>query len=737
MKNISKLVKRVMGMTLSFTIALTTCGIPVGVSAADTPKVYILGDSTGCDYSASTDTTYYYKRVGFGTRLSDYLTDDVSVVNLAISGRSSKSFTSESNYTTYKNSVKAGDYVIIAFGHNDEKADDTSRYTEPLGDKDTEGSFKNSLYVNYIKPAVEAGATPIIATPVVRRTGSGSWSDSQLHKANGGDYAQAGRDLAAELNIPCIDNTKMTQDLYTQLGPDETLYLHAWTNSKSTSVDNTHLNNYGASYVAYLMSNSLKNSSCGLSAYVKSDISAPVKEQSLIVNPEYTEPEINTNDPTQEEMESSVFKTTRPWYGTAFGSLGGITKLVKNNVLVVNDISKRTNFEITEIDAATVNVRTGDVENSQSFGKLADSEEAFTLYYMPVDANSNFEISADAYINDILVNSQVSFGAICFDRIDIDKSNKTALYQYVSAGAAKYGDNAYVTFARNDGTLMTNNQTAYTPAKGDTVKVKLVKSGDNFKATYGDTTVNYTSKMSGTVYFGFYTTRNADIVFKNIAYSNEIVEDEPDESTSETVTETQTEVTTEATTNAMGAVTETQTEKTTQTVTEVTTEATTEATTQDVQYISDVVIEKYGESGIRFTAGISSLEYREVGFIFNYQGKEVRRSFDTVYSSIDGGISASDIGEKYVYSFVIDDVPQNAVIGVKPYIVGLDGSEYITNFPEDVSAWINNDGALLRAESVDETENDLEVSDIKKEDIILNDELISGSAVVAEIPEVA
>ena len=438
MKRISKLAGRVIGMTLALCIGCVSGAVPQMTAAADKTTVYIMGDSTGCDYSESDDTTYYYKRVGFGTRFGDYLTDDAQVVNLALSGRSSKSFTAESNYTTYKNSVKAGDYVIIAFGHNDEKSDDTARYTEPLGDKDTEGSFKNSLYANYIKPALDAGATPVLATPVVRRTASGTWSASQLHQANGGDYAQAVRELGTELGLTVIDNTKMTKDLYDSLGVDETVYLHAWLNNKPSSVDNTHLNNYGAAYVSYLMANALKSSSNGLAAYVKSDISAPVKANELIVNPTYTEPDPDAADLDESELAKSVFTATRPWYATAFGDIGGVSKLVKNGALVVNTTSGKTNFEITELSENSVRIRTGDAATNQSFGKIAATSDAFTLYYMPVDAASNFEISADATVNDVLINNQVSFGAVCLDRVSVDDSNKnlTAMLPLVRLNTA-------------------------------------------------------------------------------------------------------------------------------------------------------------------------------------------------------------------------------------------------------------------------------------------------------------
>ena len=61
MKKISKLARRIIGMALSFAVAVTVCVVPVTVFAADVPSVYILGDSTGCDYAESQDPNYYYK----------------------------------------------------------------------------------------------------------------------------------------------------------------------------------------------------------------------------------------------------------------------------------------------------------------------------------------------------------------------------------------------------------------------------------------------------------------------------------------------------------------------------------------------------------------------------------------------------------------------------------------------------------------------------------------------------
>ena len=60
-------------------------------------------------------------------------------------------------------------FLIIGFGHNDEKTE-PARYTNPNGDYKTEGSFANSLYVNYIQPALERGVIPVVCTPIARLT---------------------------------------------------------------------------------------------------------------------------------------------------------------------------------------------------------------------------------------------------------------------------------------------------------------------------------------------------------------------------------------------------------------------------------------------------------------------------------------------------------------------------------------------------------------------------------------
>ena len=119
--------------------------------------LWVIGDST----VSSFEDKYYYPRYGYGTMLDKYLDDSINVVNIALSGRSTKSYTTGPQYNELLSGMKQGDFLIIGFGHNDEKADE-GRYTNPNGNYLTEGSFANSLYVNYVKPAQEKGVTVVL-----------------------------------------------------------------------------------------------------------------------------------------------------------------------------------------------------------------------------------------------------------------------------------------------------------------------------------------------------------------------------------------------------------------------------------------------------------------------------------------------------------------------------------------------------------------------------------------------
>ena len=152
--------------------------------------LWVLGDST---LSSFTDK-YFYPRYGYGTKLGAYLDEDIQVENIALSGRSSKSYTTEPQYQTLLSGMKDGDYLMIGFGHNDEKTE-AERFTSGTGNYQQDGTFAHSLYTRYIQKAQAAGCSVILCTPIVRRTATGCWSEQELHVTGdtgdfiGGDYA--------------------------------------------------------------------------------------------------------------------------------------------------------------------------------------------------------------------------------------------------------------------------------------------------------------------------------------------------------------------------------------------------------------------------------------------------------------------------------------------------------------------------------------------------------------------
>src|SRR4051794_13793202 len=91
----------------------------------DKPVLYIIGDSTVKNGSG----TGADKLWGWGSFLAEYFdTTRIDVQNHAIGGRSSRTFITDGRWDKILGTLKAGDFVIMQFGHNDgSPLDDTAR----------------------------------------------------------------------------------------------------------------------------------------------------------------------------------------------------------------------------------------------------------------------------------------------------------------------------------------------------------------------------------------------------------------------------------------------------------------------------------------------------------------------------------------------------------------------------------------------------------------------------------
>ena len=463
------------------------------------PTVWIIGDSTVSSFADN----YYYPRYGWGTQIDKYLDGTYEVKNIALSGRSSKSYVNDKEYNELTSSMKQGDYLLIGFGHNDEKAE-ADRYTDPNGDYKTAGSFANSLYENYIKPAQAAGTTVILCTPIVRRTATTEWSDSNLHITKdsgdfkGGDYAQSIRNLGKELNIPVVDMTKMTKELYDTLGPDETVNLHAWTSSKATSVDNTHTNIYGGTYNAYLVTKTIKELGvAGISEHITAK-EAPVKADVLKSNPDYKEAEYSG-----ELKQSELWKDAGVFKGSIFGDIGGDPNLIKDKFILEGNEDGSIHIAVN------------------GKGKISSTTDGIAMYYYKVPAGSNFVITANATVNSINKHNQVAFGLMARDAMYIDVNDKSALGDYVAAGSIQQG--TANCFKRKDGALGYGGKLENPVEAGKTYALKIESNSDGYACTFGDNAAisggfdfKLTSIDADYVYVGLFVARQADVTFSDI-----------------------------------------------------------------------------------------------------------------------------------------------------------------------------------------------------------------------------
>jgi lysophospholipase L1-like esterase len=215
--------------------------VPVAIAATGTAQaaqrcrtLYIAGDSTAAQkYADAAPET------GWGMALPFFLREHLGVANHAVNGRSSKSFVDEGRLDVILGAIRPGDFLLIQFGHNDEKSADPTRYTEPW-----------TTYQDYLRQYVDGararGARPVLATSVERRKFDADGNAVPTH----GDYPAAVRALAEEECVALLDIQALSIALWQGLGVEETKKYFNWT---ATEQDNTHFNPPGAIAVARLV----------------------------------------------------------------------------------------------------------------------------------------------------------------------------------------------------------------------------------------------------------------------------------------------------------------------------------------------------------------------------------------------------------------------------------------------------------------------------------------------------
>jgi lysophospholipase L1-like esterase len=203
-------------------------------------RVLIAGDSTVTDQGGGDYASW-------GQMLPRFLHNDVAVANHARSGETMKSFVTSLRWDKLLGDLRAGDVVLLQFGHNDQKSQWPRTYAD--------AARAYPAWLRALAADVQArGASVVLISPVSRR----SFRDGRIENTLAG-YDAAVRQVAAELKVPFIDLTERTRVLYQALGPDASALAFA-----NGGKDKTHHNAYGAWQIANYVAQAITDPKNGL-----------------------------------------------------------------------------------------------------------------------------------------------------------------------------------------------------------------------------------------------------------------------------------------------------------------------------------------------------------------------------------------------------------------------------------------------------------------------------------------
>jgi lysophospholipase L1-like esterase len=248
---------------LSAIIGLLCFGFVECIFAAESviPTIHLIGDSTMSD-----KPKLEHPERGWGQLFREFVKPTAHVENHAVNGRSTKSFINEGRWQKVVDSLKPGDWVIIQFGHNDEKSKDPTRYTKP------EGEYRANLEC-FISETRAGDGHPILATSVVRRR----WSENGKLVDTHGEYPPMVRKIAEEQKIPLLDMQKLTAELEEAHGVEGSKKLHLWFTPgeqpllKKGLQDDTHYSEFGARAVANLAAQEIIRLNLPLAEYLREE----------------------------------------------------------------------------------------------------------------------------------------------------------------------------------------------------------------------------------------------------------------------------------------------------------------------------------------------------------------------------------------------------------------------------------------------------------------------------------
>lgn len=237
------------------------CICALEISKADEAiTVYLAGNSTVVDQD---DDPW----ASWGQMIPRFFKPDIAFSNQAESGLSLGSFLSGNRLKKILSTMKPGDYLFIEFGHNDQKEKGPNdgaylSYTERMWQ-----------FVNEVR---KKGGIPVIVSPANRR----SFDETGKITNSLGDYPDAAKKVARDLNVAFIDLNAMTKTLYESLGVEKSknafvIYpANSFPGQTEALNDNTHFNSYGAYQLAKCMIEGIRKNLPDLAKHVLKEVPA-------------------------------------------------------------------------------------------------------------------------------------------------------------------------------------------------------------------------------------------------------------------------------------------------------------------------------------------------------------------------------------------------------------------------------------------------------------------------------
>ena len=214
--------------------------------------IYLTGDSTVVD-------AQYEPWASWGQMLPYFFVpNEVAIANYAESGETLKAFEDRHRIDKIWNKIKSGDYLFIQFGHNDQKAGNS-----------TKSGYRKRLK-EWILKAKSLGANPILVTSMNRRV----FDENNKIVNTLDDFPEAMREIAKEEKVDLIDLNALSKTLFEAMGPEKAkkAFVHypanSYLNQPNALADDTHFNPYGAYELAKCVVKSIVYQNLPLKKYI-------------------------------------------------------------------------------------------------------------------------------------------------------------------------------------------------------------------------------------------------------------------------------------------------------------------------------------------------------------------------------------------------------------------------------------------------------------------------------------